>query len=152
MPRATNTRANKERIKQAKAMYLAGNTDSANLAAIFNVSERTILRWIASYGWATEKSEEQQLEAEIDKAVKKALLEALRNYKDNPGEVALQSLTSLLKQYMQKNKPAKELNEYILLFVEQVVDYALDNDLESLREIWQENLVKIAEYLRAKNG
>ena len=42
MPRATNTRANKERIKQAKAMYLAGNTDSANLAAIFNVSERTI--------------------------------------------------------------------------------------------------------------
>ena len=142
------------RIKRdnCKDAYLNGKTDPTELAVIFGVSDITVRKWIKSGKWDELFKEENQLDHEIAIARKKALIQALREYAKNPADTAIQSLVSMMKQDQKDRQPSKELNDYIVRFLDQVTDFMIEKGHETLLKQFQSILHDLAEYLRVRNG
>jgi transposase len=142
------------RIKRenCKDTYLNGKTDTSELAMIFGVSEITIRKWVKSGKWDTLYKEERKLDNDIRAARKKALIQALREYAKNPADTALQSLVNLIKQDQKDSQPAKELNDYIVRFMDQSTDFMIEKGYETLLKQYQAIVMDLAEYLRIRNG
>ncbi len=116
------------------------------------MAEITVKKWIKTGHWEDLFREEHKLDREIKLARKKALIQALREYAKNPADTALQSLVSLIKHDQREQEPAKELNDYIVRFLDQTTDYMIEKGHESLLKLFQEIVLDLAEYLRVKNG
>ena len=142
------------RIKRdnCREAYLNGKTDPLELALIFGVSGITVRKWIKSGKWDELFKEENQLDHEIAIARKKALIQALREYAKNPADTAIQSLVSMMKQDQKDRQPSKELNDYIVRFLDQVTDFMIEKGHETLLKQFQSILHDLAEYLRVRNG
>ncbi|MCB5265667.1 MAG: hypothetical protein LHW41_05445 [Candidatus Cloacimonetes bacterium] len=142
------------RVKRdnCKETYLNGNTDPIELAVIFGVSDITVRKWIKSGKWEDLFKEERKLDHEIGIARKRALIQALREYAKNPADTALQSLVSLIKQNQKDNEPSKELNDYIVRFLDQVTDFMIEKGHETLLKQFQGIVLDLADYLRVRNG
>ena len=142
------------RIKRdnCKEAYLNGKTEPTELAVIFGVSDITVRKWIKSGKWDEMFKEERKLDHEISIARKKALIQALREYAKNPADTALQSLVSLIKQNQKDAEPSKELNDYIVRFLDQVTDFMIEKGHATLLKQFQGVVLDLAEYLRVRNG
>jgi transcription elongation factor GreA-like protein len=147
-----HTREFKIKRESCRDAYLNGKHDLEELGIALGVSEITIRKWIKAGRWDELYREEHRLDYEIKVARKKALIQALREYAQNPADTALQSLVSLIKHDQREHEPAKELNEYIIRFLDQTTDYMVEKGHESLLKNFQEILLDLAEYLRLKNG
>jgi transcription elongation factor GreA-like protein len=147
-----NNREYRIKKENCQETFLGGKTDPTELALIFGVSEITVRKWIKSGHWEELAQEERRLDHDIKLARKKALIQALREYSKNPADTALQSLVSLIKHDQRENEPAKELNDYIIRFLDQSTDYMIEKGHETLLKSFQEILLDLAEYLRLKNG
>jgi len=142
------------RIKRdnCEETYLNGNTDPTELAVIFGVSDITVRKWVKSGKWDELFKEERKLDHEIGIARKRALIQALREYAKNPADTALQSLVSLIKQNQKDSEPSKELNDYIVRFLDQVTDFMIEKGHETMLKQFQSILHDLADYLRVRNG
>jgi len=146
--------ARKYEIKREAALekYKEGLTDPEKLSVLFDVRPSTVETWIWKYGWKELAKEVIDLEKTIERNMLIALNKGLEAYIENPADTSLQSLVALLKEQMNKNKPSRELNEYIVKFLGQTVDFFIGKGLEDMRQSFQENLIELAEYLRVKNN
>ena len=149
MSNALEFRIKRDNCKEA---YLNGKTDPTELAVIFGVSDITVRKWIKSGKWDEMFKEERKLDHEISLARKKALIQALREYAKNPADTAIQSLVSMMKQDQKDRQPSKELNDYIVRFLDQVTDFMIEKGHETLLKQFQSILHDLAEYLRVRNG
>ena len=149
MSNALEFRIKRDNCKEA---YLNGKTDPTELAVIFGVSDITVRKWIKQAKWDEMFKEERKLDHEINLARKKALIQALREYAKNPADTALQSLVSLIKQNQRDAEPSKELNDYIVRFLDQVTDFMIEKGHETLLKQFQGVVLDLAEYLRVRNG
>ena len=149
MSNALEFRIKRDNCKEA---YLNGKTDPLELAVIFGVSDITVRKWIKSGKWDELFKEENQLDHEIAIARKKALIQALREYAKNPADTAIQSLVSMMKQDQKDRQPSKELNDYIVRFLDQVTDFMIEKGYETLLKQFQGIVLDLAEYLRVRNG
>jgi hypothetical protein len=147
-----HTKEFKLKRDNCREAYLDGKIDPAELCVIFGVAEITVKKWIKAGLWEDLFKEEHKLDREIKLARKKALIQALREYAKHPGDSALQSLVSLIKHDQREHEPAKELNDYIIRFLDQTTDYMIEKGHETLLKSFQEILLDLAEYLRLKNG
>ncbi len=148
----SNSREFRIKRDNCKEAYLNGKTDPLELAMIFGVSDITVRKWIKSGKWDELFKEENQLDHEITIARKKALIQALREYAKNPADTAIQSLVSMMKQDQKDRQPSKELNDYIVKFLDQVTDFMIEKGHETLLKQFQSILHDLAEYLRVRNG
>ena len=148
----SNSREFRIKRDNCKEAYLNGKTDPLELAVIFGVSDITVRKWIKSGKWDERFKEENQLDHEIAIARKKALIQALREYAKNPADTAIQSLVSMMKQDQKDRQPSKELNDYIVKFLDQVTDFMIEKGHETLLKQFQSILHDLAEYLRVRNG
>ena len=148
----SNSREFRIKRDNCKEAYLNGKTDPLELAMIFGVSDITVRKWIKSGKWDELFKEENQLDHEIAIARKKALIQALREYAKNPADTAIQSLVSMMKQDQKDRQPSKELNDYIVRFLDQVTDFMIEKGHETLLKQFQSSLHDLAEYLRVRNG
>jgi len=148
----SNSREFRIKRDNCKEAYLNGKTDPTELAVIFGVSDITVRKWIKSGKWDELFKEENQLDHEIAIARKKALIQALREYAKNPADTAIQSLVSMMKQDQKDRQPSKELNDYIVKFLDQVTDFMIEKGHETLLKQFQSILHDLAEYLRVRNG
>ena len=148
----SNSREFRIKRDNCKEAYLNGKTDPTELAVIFGVSDITVRKWVKSGKWDELFKEENQLDHEIAIARKKALIQALREYAKNPADTAIQSLVSMMKQDQKDRQPAKELNDYIVKFLDQVTDFMIEKGHETLLKQFQSILHDLAEYLRVRNG
>ena len=149
MSNALEFRIKRDNCKEA---YLNGKTDPLELAVIFGVSDITVRKWIKFGKWDEMFKEERKLDHEISLARKKALIQALREYAKNPADTTLQSLVSLIKQNQKDSEPSKELNDYIVRFLDQVTDYMIEKGHATLLKQFQSVVLDLAEYLRVRNG
>jgi transposase len=149
MSNSKEFRIKRDNCRQA---YLNGKTDPLELAVIFGVSAITVRKWIKSGRWDELFKEERKLDHEISLARKKALIQALREYAKNPADTALQSLVSLIKQNQKDSEPSKELNDYIVRFLDQATDFMIEKGHETLLKQFQGIVMDLAEYLRTRNG
>ena len=148
----SNSREFRIKRDNCKEAYLNGKTDPYELAMIFGVSDITVRKWIKSGKWDELFKEENQLDHEIAIARKKALIQALREYAKNPADTAIQSLVSMMKQDQKDRQPSKELNDYIVRFMDQVTDFMIEKGHETMLKQFQSILHDLAEYLRVRNG
>jgi uncharacterized protein YjcR len=148
----SNSREFRIKRDNCKEAYLNGKTDPTELAVIFGVSDITVRKWVKSGKWDELFKEENQLDHEIAIARKKALIQALREYAKNPADTAIQSLVSMMKQDQKDRQPSKELNDYIVRFLDQVTDFMIEKGHETLLKQFQSILHDLAEYLRVRNG
>jgi len=148
----SNSREFRIKRDNCKEAYLNGKTDPAELAVIFGVSDITVRKWVKSGKWDELFKEENQLDHEIAIARKKALIQALREYAKNPADTAIQSLVSMMKQDQKDRQPSKELNDYIVKFLDQVTDFMIEKGHETLLKQFQSILHDLADYLRVRNG
>jgi len=148
----SNSREFRIKRDNCKEAYLNGKTDPTELAVIFGVSDITVRKWVKSGKWDELFKEENQLDHEIAIARKKALIQALREYAKNPADTAIQSLVSMMKQDQKDRQPSKELNDYIVKFLDQVTDFMIEKGHETLLKQFQSILHDLAEYLRVRNG
>jgi uncharacterized protein YeeX (DUF496 family) len=148
----SNSREFRIKRDNCKEAYLNGKTDPLELAMIFGVSDITVRKWIKSGKWDELFKEENQLDHEIAIARKKALIQALREYAKNPADTAIQSLVSMMKQDQKDRQPSKELNDYIVKFLDQVTDFMIEKGHETLLKQFQSILHDLADYLRVRNG
>ncbi len=148
----SNSREFRIKRDNCKEAYLNGKTDPLELAVIFGVSDITVRKWVKSGKWDELFKEENQLDHEIAIARKKALIQALREYAKNPADTAIQSLVSMMKQDQKDRQPSKELNDYIVKFLDQVTDFMIEKGHETLLKQFQSILHDLAEYLRVRNG
>jgi len=148
----SNSREFRIKRDNCKEAYLNGKTDPTELAVIFGVSDITVRKWVKSGKWDELFKEERQLDHEISIARKKALIQALREYAKNPADTAIQSLVSMMKQDQKDRQPSKELNDYIVKFLDQVTDFMIEKGHETLLKQFQSILHDLADYLRVRNG
>ena len=148
MSNALEFRIKRDNCKEA---YLNGKTDPTELAVIFGVSDITVRKWIKQAKWDEMFKEERKL-TEISLARKKALIQALREYAKNPADTALQSLVNLIKQNQKDSEPSKELNDYIVRFLDQVTDFMIEKGQETLLKQFNGIVIDLAEYLRVRNA
>ena len=148
----SNSREFRIKRDNCKEAYLNGKTEPTELAMIFGVSDITVRKWIKSGKWDELFKEENQLDHEIAIARKKALIQALREYAKNPADTAIQSLVSMMKQDQKDRQPSKELNDYIVKFLDQVTDFMIEKGHETLLKQFQSILHDLADYLRVRNG
>jgi uncharacterized protein YeeX (DUF496 family) len=148
----SNSREFRIKRDNCKEAYLNGKTDPTELAVIFGVSDITVRKWVKSGKWDELFKEENQLDHEIAIARKKALIQALREYAKNPADTAIQSLVSMMKQDQKDRQPSKELNDYIVKFLDQVTDFMIEKGYETLLKQFQGIVLDLAEYLRVRNG
>lgn len=146
-----NSKIFREKKELAFEAYLGGRTNPRELAELVGCSPVTVRKWIAKGRWDKLESEERKLMRDISIQQKKAYLVALKEYAKDPKNTALQSLVSFIKQQQNKEVPSRELNDYIVKFLDQVVDYMTNNNLTTLLKLFQANLMDIAEYLRVIN-
>jgi len=149
MSNALEYRIKRENCKES---YLNGKTDPNELGIIFGVSDITVRKWIKSGNWNSLFKEERKLDHEIKVARKRALIQALREYAKNPADTALQSLVSLIKQNQKDDEPARELNDYIVKFMDQTTDFMVEKGYETLLKQFQGIVLDLADYLRIRNG
>lgn len=131
--------------------YIGGKTDPRELAEMVGCSPITVGKWIKAGGWDKIEGEERRLTREISVARKKALIVALKEYAKDPKNTALQSLVSIIKQEQKREAPGRELNEYIVTFLDQTTDFMIERELSVLLKQFQANLMDLAEYLRTRN-
>lgn len=148
----SNSKAFREKKDDAFRAYIGGKTDAKEIALLVGCSPVTVGKWIKAGKWDKLQSESRKLDQKIGVARRKALLTALEEYSKDPKSTALQSLVSILKSEMRKDVPAKEVNEYIITFLDQVTDYMIEKGLTELLRLFQANLTDIAEYLRVRNS
>ncbi len=148
----SNSREFRVKRENCKEAYLNGKTDPVELALIFGVSDITVRKWIKSGRWSELFKEERKLDHEIGIARKRALIQALREYARNPADTAIQSLVSMMKQDQKDREPSKELNDYIVRFLDQTTDFMIEKGYETLLKQFQGIVLDLAEYLRVKNG
>ena len=148
----SNSREFRIKRDNCKEAYLNGKTDPYELAMIFGVSDITVRKWIKGGKWDELFKEENQLDHEIAIARKKALIQALREYAKNPADTAIQSLVSMMKQDQKDRQPSKELNDYIVRFLDQVTDFMIEKGHETMLKQFQGIVLDLAEYLRVRNG
>lgn len=148
----SNTKEFREKKDQAFEAYLAGKTDAKELAAMVGASPVTVSRWIKAGGWNKLESEERRWNRKITVARKKALFAALEEYAADPKNTALQSLVSMLRAEQKREIPGKELNEYIVKFLDQTTDFLIEKGYVGLLKEFQHTLYDLAEYLRVRNG
>jgi uncharacterized protein YjcR len=148
----SNSREFRIKRDNCKEAYLNGKTDPTELAVIFGVSDITVRKWVKNGKWDELFKEENQLDHEIAIARKKALIQALREYAKNPADTAIQSLVSMMKQDQKDRQPSKELNDYIVKFLDQVTDFMIEKGHETLLKQFQSILHDLADYLRVRNG
>jgi len=148
----SNSREFRIKRDNCKEAYLNGKTDPLELAVIFGVSDITVRKWVKNGKWDELFKEENQLDHEIAIARKKALIQALREYAKNPADTAIQSLVSMMKQDQKDRQPSKELNDYIVKFLDQVTDFMIEKGHETLLKQFQSILHDLADYLRVRNG
>ena len=148
----SNSREFRIKRDNCKEAYLNGKTDPLELAVIFGVSDITVRKWVKNGKWDELFKEENQLDHEIAIARKKALIQALREYAKNPADTAIQSLVSMMKQDQKDRQPSKELNDYIVKFLDQVTDFMIEKGHETLLKLFQSILHDLADYLRVRNG
>lgn len=150
----TKLQHNKDTIRikeQTRLRYLRGERDVEVLAARAGRSDKTVYRWIKE--WEKKYPDEIKVEKEIKSNISKALNTALKEFiKDPTNGPALQSVASLLKQHQQIYEPSKELNNYIILFLDQLITYCIDTNNEELRKMLQPEVEDLADYLRKKNN
>jgi len=148
----SNSREFRIKRDNCKEAYLNGKTEPTELAVIFGVSDITVRKWVKSGKWDELFKEERKLDHEIAIARKRALIQALREYAKNPADTAIQSLVSMMKQDQKDRQPSKELNDYIVKFLDQVTDFMIEKGHETLLKQFQSILHDLAEYLRVRNG
>lgn len=148
----SNSKEFRDKKDRAFELYLGGKSDIAELAIAVGCSAKTICKWIKAGKWDNLSAEEKRLDNKLAISRKKALLAALDEFARDPKNVALQSLVSMLKQSQRHDAPSKEVNEYIIRFMDQTTDYMIDKGLTDLLKQYQEILMDLAEYLRLRNG
>lgn len=131
--------------------YIGGKTDPRELAEMVGCSPITVGKWIRSGKWDKIEGEQRRLTREISVARQKVLLVALKEYAKDPKNTALQSLVSIIKQEQKRESPGRELNEYIVTFLDQVTDFMIERQQSGLLKQFQANLMDLAEYLRTRN-
>jgi hypothetical protein len=136
--------------KEAKELYESGVTDVDVLARRCDVKPNTVKRWIAKGKWQTYAERTAQIQQEIEDAADECLLKALEEFKKDPANKDLQSLNSMLKSYLERRKPDRKLLEYIIRFVEDVVEFAIATNNDQLRTVYQENIAELSDFLRKK--
>lgn len=148
----SNSKAFREKKEIAFEAYLGGKTTPKELAEQVGCSTVTISKWIKNGKWDTLQREESNLLRDISVARKRALITALNEYAKKPQDTALQSLVSLIRQEQRKDEPSKELNEYIIRFLDQATDFMIEKGHDSLLRQFQGIVVDLAEYLRLRNA
>jgi hypothetical protein len=138
--------------EQAHSMWRDGEKDLSVIASMYRVSPRTIEKWRREDNWVDAEVTEAQLKQKLDKVMMEASIKAFEDYTENPTDKEKQSLVFLIKHFQKQLSPAKELNNYILMFCEQVVDYFIQQGMDQERELFQANLHGLAEYLRTRNN
>lgn len=132
--------------------YVGGKTDPRELAALVGCSHITVGKWIKAGKWASIEGEERRLTRKISVARRKALLAALEQYASDPKNSQIKDLVGILRQELQREQPSKELNDYIVKFLEQVTDYFIEKGHNALLKGFQEHVMDLAEYLRQRNS
>ena len=145
-----NSREIKEMRDECEKLYLAGEHDAKVFKAKTGMSIATMYRWLNA--WDEKHADEQETDKKIILNIKKALNKGLEAFADDPHNKGLQSLVSLLKQHLQIQEPSKELNKYILKFLDQTVGYFISIGNERMREAFQEHVVDLGDFLRRKNN
>lgn len=145
---------NEETIKlkeRMRLLYLRGERNQDVLAAKAGRAVSTVYKWIKE--WEKKYPDQIKTEEEIKGNISMALNVALKRFIKSPEDApALQSVASLLKQHQKLYEPAKELNNYIIRFLDQIITYCIDTNNEDLREMLQPETEDMAEYLRRKNN
>lgn len=136
----------------AKDLYLSGMTDCRELAVHLQVPVQTIYRWAKAGGWGNLKKNELTLDVQIKIMSKKALLSGLEQYTADPKNSDLKTVIELLKDYQKKIEPARELNFYIITFLDQIIEYCHTKGLDDLGTHLQEQIHDMAEWFRARNN
>jgi len=150
-----NSKEYRHKRESSKRLYLKGETDVAALARMFEVAEKSVRKWIRSGKWDEVFDEVRHLEEEIDIAVKRALIRALKEYAQAPQDTALQSLVSLLRQYNKNAEPTRDFIDHMKRFLDWLVDfYHARNDEVTAKAIQREILGEdgIVEYFRNRAG
>ncbi|MDD3535182.1 MAG: hypothetical protein PHC50_03435 [Candidatus Cloacimonetes bacterium] len=135
----------------AQDAYLAGQTDHRVLAQQFGVAPRTVSNWISRGSWRKMAKEMENLEIRADRARKRAVVKALEEFAADPRNTQLQALVALLRNEAKRLEPAKELNEYIIKFLDQTTDFFLEKGYNGLLKEFQAIIVDLSEYLRIRN-
>lgn len=147
----SNSKAFREKRNLAFEAYIGGKTNPQELADLVGCSPVTVGKWIKAGKWDKIEGEERRLTREISIARKKALITALKEYAKDPKNTALQSLVAIIKQEQKREAPGKELNEYIVTFLDQATDFMIERELSGFLKQFQANLMDMAEYLRQRN-
>lgn len=135
----------------AREAYLNGNRDIYSLAELVGCSPVTMKKWIEKYGWAEEEMKARGLERTVEIARREAYLTALQAFAKDPLNYNLQDVVKLLKAEERRTAPSKELNDYIVVFLDQTTDYMQENDLDMLLKEFKKIVMPLSEYLRKRN-
>lgn len=149
---AENYKNYKIKREMGEQIYRDGKTDPDYIAQVVGVSSRTIHRWIKKYDWKTKQQKQLSLEEKILQEADEALLVMLQQYRKNPANADLQSMRNMLKSWLERKRPDKKLNEYIIKFLDQFVDYTIEIGAKDLRKQFQEHVTDFAEYARKRNS
>jgi len=136
----------------AKEAYLAGNKDFEILAEAHGVAPRTVYHWAQKGRWAQMALEEKNLRLRAEVARQRAIVTALEEFAADPRNVHLQSLVALLRSEAKRLEPAKELNDYIVKFLDQMTDFFIEKDYPGLLKELQAVTFDLAAYLQLRNS
>ncbi len=136
---------------QCQDAYLAGQTNIESLAERFHVAPRTVENWIGKYGWRKMAKEMEELEIRADQARRRAHVVALEEFAKDPTNANLVALVAFLRNEAKRLEPAKELNEYIVKFMDQTTDYFIEKGHTELLSEFQAVIHDLSEYLRIRN-
>ena len=113
---------------------------------------RTLEKWRREDDWQGAEVTIVELQAKAERLILEAECVALEDYINDPENKEKQSLINLIKHHKEQFAPSKELNQYVIKFMQGVVDFAIENGLEVLREQFQEHGREIADHLRVSNN
>ena len=128
-------------------MYVEMDIHVHEIARAIGVCEQTIYRWIKKGKWQEKKTEAQVLEKQITIYLKRALVQGLKSFANDPSNKDLQSLVSLLKQYKEQNKPTMAFKDNILKVLDRSTDYFLEKNMEEFANTYKAHVVGLAEYI-----
>ena len=145
--------ANEKKLRKlaCEQMYVELDISIEECSKVIGVCDKTIYRWISKGKWNEKKTETQALEKLINVNLKRALVQGLKSFANDPTNKDLQSLVSLLKQFKEQNKPSVAYKDNIIKFLDRATDYFLECGDEYLANGFKRNVVKLAEYLLARN-
>ncbi len=136
----------------AHKAWREGEHDLEKLADSFNLGVRTIEKWKREDDWQSTEVSIVELHARVERLILEAECVALEDYIKDPENKEKQSLVNMIKHHKEQFAPSKELNQYVIKFMQGVVDFAIENGLEGLREQFQEHGREIADFLRVSNN